>query len=108
MQQIVFTREFSVLFDAVKTVNAEYLEKKSPLKDCYRKNPEINPEKKSHKILILRNLDRFSIKSLRGVRTPYLGYLLNKYGINRSFRFGISLYADRRTDSPTNSLFYHH
>ena len=67
MQEIAFIRKFSVLFDAVKTVNAEYLEKKSPLKDCYRKNPE----KKSHKILILRYPDRFSKKTFQGILTPY-------------------------------------
>ena len=31
MQQIVFKREFSVLFDAVKTKNVQYLEEKIQL-----------------------------------------------------------------------------
>ena len=41
MQQLVFTREFFVLLDAVKIGNMQYLEKKDTvhLKDCYRKSP---------------------------------------------------------------------
>ena len=43
MQQIVFKGEFSVLIDAVKTKNMQYLEEKiQPAKKTYRKNPEKN------------------------------------------------------------------
>ena len=39
MQQIVFKREFFILFDAVKTENVQYLEEKiqSIKKKCYKK-----------------------------------------------------------------------
>ena len=42
MQQIVFKRDFSILFDIVKTVNVQYLEEKiMPIKKIViQKNPE--------------------------------------------------------------------
>ena len=44
MQPIVFKKEFSSLFDAVRTENLKYLEeKKQPIKKIhYPKNPEKN------------------------------------------------------------------
>ena len=38
MQRIVFKREYSILFDAVKTKNVQYLEEKiqSVKEDCYQ------------------------------------------------------------------------
>ena len=48
MQQIVFKREFSVLFDAVKTENMQYLEEKiQPIKKIIIKTIQ---KKKSLKI----------------------------------------------------------
>ena len=58
MQQIVFKRKCSVLFDAVKTKNEQYLEEKiQSIKKIVIKKIQ---KKKSLKILILRNLDQFS------------------------------------------------
>ena len=60
MQQIVFKKEFSVLFDAVKTENLQYLEKKiQPIKKIAIKKNR------------LRTADRFSKNSLQGVLNPY-------------------------------------
>ena len=40
MQQVVFKREFSVLFDTIKTENVQCLEEKIQyIKYCYKKNP---------------------------------------------------------------------
>ena len=47
MQQIAFKREFSVVFDAVKTKNVQYLEEKmQPIKNIFIENIQ----KKNHKI----------------------------------------------------------
>ena len=93
MHQIVFKREFSVLFDAVKTENVQSLDEKIwPIKkDCYWKKSR----KKSLKIWILKNPDWFLKKSLQGVLTPYLGYLHTKFDVNRTSRLGVRLYIDR-------------
>ena len=58
-------------------------------------------EKKSLKFEFLRDSYRFKKKSLEGVLTPYLGDLHTKFGINRIFRLGVTLYTDRQTDSQT-------
>ena len=49
-------------------------------------------------------LDRFLKKSLRGVFTPYLGYVHTKFSINKISCLSVSFY----TDSQTNSLFYYY
>ena len=41
MQQILFKRKFSILFDVVKTENVQYLEEKmQPIKKIVIKDPE--------------------------------------------------------------------
>ena len=57
MQQIVFKRNFSVLFDSIKTENVQYVEEKiQAIKKIVIKK---NPEKKLFQISILRYPDQF-------------------------------------------------
>ena len=70
-------------------------------RDCYRKIPE----KISLKIWTLRNRNRFSKKSFRGVLTPYLGYLRTKFGTNKTSRLGVSLYTEIETDRLADKVF---
>ena len=80
MQRIVFKREFSVAFDAIKTENVHYLEEK------------IQPIKK---IVIKKGRKK---KFLRGVLTLCLGYFHTEFGINRTSFLDMSLYTQRGTD----------
>ena len=93
MQQIAFKREFSFLFLVVKTGNVQYLEEKIQL---IKKIAIKKSGKKSLKIRILRNRDRFSKKCFRDFLTPYLGYLCTKFGTNRTFRLDVNFYTDRQ------------
>ena len=89
MQQILFKSEFSVLFDAAKTKNVQYLEEKvQPLKRLLSKKIQ---KKKSFKIVILRNPEP--------KKNRFKMLLLHiKFGINRTSRLVVSLYTDRFTD----------
>ena len=96
MQQIIFKREFSFLFDAVKTENVQYLEgKKQPNKrDCCRKKSR----KKNHLKFEFLGIQ---IDFRKNLFIPHLGYVHTKFGINRSSLLDAILYTDRFT----NKLF---
>ena len=89
MQQIVFKGKFSVLFDATKTENIQYLVIEI---DCYLKHPE----KKIFENLSFEKSRSIFKKIVQGVLTPYLGYLQTKFGINRLSRSGVSLHTNRQ------------
>ena len=73
MQQIVFKRKFFRSIRCSQNENVQYLEEKiQPIKKIVTEKIQ---KKKSLKILILRNPDRFLKKSLLGALTPYLLYL---------------------------------
>ena len=103
MQQIVFKREFSFLFDEVKTENVQYSKEKiQPIKKIVIEKIQ---KKRSLKIWILRNPERFSKKFLRGILASYLEYLHTKYGINKTSRLVVRLYTERQADRFTDKLF---
>ena len=105
MQQIVYKIEFSILFDAIKTENVQYLEEK------LQSIKKLVIEKIRKKIAANFNFNKsrsiFQKISLH-VLTLYTGYLYTKFGINRASRFGVSLYTDRQIQKFTISSFFYY
>ena len=95
MQQIVFKRGFSILFETVKTENVQHLEKKiQPIKN-------IVIEKIQKKIVSNLNFNKSRLIFEKNLFKVSLLHLHTKFGINRTSCLDLSFYTDRQIQRQT-------